>query len=95
MKTSGTGKKVDKFGNSFTLPPQFDLPSPEQIATELSNILGPTRLIKFNPDKEDKGFYYVRASDGEKHFWRKVAPEGNIQWDDVKGIMDFSNLALN
>tara|TARA_R110002074_G_scaffold38405_4_gene104149 strand:- start:737 stop:2005 length:1269 start_codon:yes stop_codon:yes gene_type:complete len=95
MKTSATGKKVDKFGNSFTLPPQFDSPSPEQIATELSNILGPTRLIKFNPDKEDKGFYYVRASDGEKHFWRKVAPEGNIQWDDVKGIMDFSNLALN
>ena len=70
-------------------------PSPDQIATELESILGPTRIIRFNPEGEEKGFYYVKASDGEKWYWKKVASEKGIRWDNVKNLMDLKNIALN
>jgi len=71
-------------------------PSPKQVAVELSSILGPTRIVEHNPEGEEKGFYYIKVSDGEGGvFWQKLGSETGLRWNQVKNYLDLKNIALN
>lgn len=69
-------------------------PSPKQIAQEMRNIAGPTRVIQHDPEGEKEGYYYVRVSDGEKFIWQQIASEENINFENFNSLIDYPVLSL-
>jgi len=97
IKQRQAEKQFNNFMNSGSEGGQMlEPPSPNQVATELSSILGPTRVVQFNPEGEEKGFYYIKSSDGAGGvFWQKIGSETGLRWNQVKNYLDLKNIALN